>query len=90
MIKSRKKCRKSLTFNTFLIFHRYIVRERRFQHKAFLRVKNTTQDSIELIYELSRKVYQTSTKNNKTISERIYEIGEVDYVNIITQNDEIS
>ena len=61
-----------------------------FQHKAFLRVKNTTQDSIELIYELSRKVYQTSTKNNKTISERIYEIGEVDYVNIITQNDEIS
>lgn len=61
-----------------------------FQYKAFLRVKNTTQDSIELIYELSRKVYQTSTKNNKTISERIYEIGEVDYVNIITQNDEIS
>lgn len=61
-----------------------------FEHKAFLRVKNTTKDSIELIYELSRNVYQKSAKNNKTITQRIYEIGEVEYVNIITQNDEIS
>lgn len=61
-----------------------------FNQKAFMRVKNTTQENIEFIYELSRKIYQTSSKNNKTIIETVYEIGDIDYVNIVTQNDEIS
>lgn len=61
-----------------------------FNKKAFLRVKNTTKEDIELIYELSRKIYQDATKNNQSITEQIYKLGDVEYVNIITQSDEIS
>ena len=60
-----------------------------FSRKAALRVKNTTGSSVEFIYELSR---HTLDKGNKTkpITEALYEIGNVEYVNIVAQNDEIS
>lgn len=60
-----------------------------FSRKAALRVKNTTDSSVEFIYELSR---HTLDKGNKTkpITEALYEIGNVEYVNIVAQNDEIS
>lgn len=61
-----------------------------FQGKASLRVKNTTQDSIELIYEMTKKIYLLNGKNEKTITEALYEIERMEYVNIVTQNDEIS
>ncbi|HBT19694.1 MAG TPA: DUF4956 domain-containing protein [Clostridiaceae bacterium] len=61
-----------------------------FDKKAFLRVKNSTNDSIEFIFELSRSQYNRSSKNNKTITEKIYELGDIEYVNVITQSDEIS
>ena len=61
-----------------------------FDKKAFLRVKNSTNDSVEFIFELSRSQYNRSSKNNKTITEKIYELGDIEYVNVITQSDEIS
>ena len=61
-----------------------------FEAKAMLRVKNTTRDSIELIFEMPRKTYLISNKKEKSIAELLYELNEIEYVNIVTQNDEIS
>lgn len=61
-----------------------------FNAKAMIRVKNTSKDSIELIYELSRKVYRISNKKEKSITELMYELDSIEYVNIVTQSDEIS
>lgn len=62
-----------------------------FQAGAMLRVKNTTRDSIELIYEMPRKTYMHSNnKKEKSISELLYELETIEYVNIVSQNDEIS
>ena len=55
-----------------------------------LKVKNTTPDSVELIYELTRKTYMDSYKNEKDITDHLYSLGNVEYVNIVTQSDEIS
>ena len=61
-----------------------------FDRQAKLRVKNTTSDSVEFIYELTRKMYDNTLKKEKNITEVMYELGPVEYVNIVTQNDEIS
>lgn len=62
-----------------------------FSAGAMLRVKNTTRDSIELIYEMPRKSYTLSNnKKEKSISELLYELESMEYVNIVSQNDEIS
>ncbi len=61
-----------------------------FEHKANLRVKNTTDKTLELIYELPKKYYTKSFNKEKSITETIYELKNVEYVNIISQNDEIS
>lgn len=61
-----------------------------FNRKAILKVKNTTENSTELIYELSSKVYNSVNKREKDITELLYELGAVEYVNIVTQSDEIS
>lgn len=61
-----------------------------FNAKAMLRVKNSTRDSIELIFEMTRKAYRISNKKEKSIMELLYELETVEYVNVVTQNDEIS
>lgn len=61
-----------------------------FNKKALLRVKNTTKDSIEFIFELSRSTYNITYKKDENITQKLYKIGNVQYVNIVTQNDEIS
>ena len=61
-----------------------------FQSKAMLRVKNTSRESIELIFEMPKKVYLLSNKKEKSIVEILYELETIEYVNIVTQNDEIS
>ena len=61
-----------------------------FGGRASQRVKNTTQTSVELIYEMTRKAYLENQKQEKTITEALYEIEKMEYVNIVTQNDEIS
>lgn len=61
-----------------------------FAAKANLRVKNTTQESVELIYEMPKKVYNLVNKKEKSITEILYQIEQMEYVNVVTQNDEIS
>lgn len=62
-----------------------------FTRKANFRVKNTTENSVEFIYEISKRVLDRSGKGKeKSIIDAIYEIGNIEYCNIVMQNDEIS
>ncbi len=62
-----------------------------FSHKANLRVKNSTENSVEFIYEITAKMLESAEKKNSAVlSDEIYKVGEVEYVNIVMQNDEIS
>ena len=62
-----------------------------FGAKAVLRVKNSTTESIEFIYEITVKLLsQAERKNNIGICDEIYKIGNIEYVNTVMQNDEIS
>lgn len=45
---------------------------------------------IELIFEMPRKTYLLSNKKEKSIVEMLYELESIEYVNVVTQNDEIS
>lgn len=58
--------------------------------RALMKVKNTTQDSVELIYEMPRNVYQAGRKREQDITGRLYSLRDVEYVNIVTQSDEIT
>ncbi|MBO5198912.1 MAG: DUF4956 domain-containing protein [Lachnospiraceae bacterium] len=60
-----------------------------FERKANLRVKNTTETTVEFIYEISRKMLEDSAKHEKSITDALYEIGNMEYVNLVAQNDEI-
>ena len=62
-----------------------------FGAKAVLRVKNSTTESIEFIYEITAKMLTLAErKNNIGICDEIYKIGDIEYVNTVMQNDEIS
>ena len=62
-----------------------------FADKAVMRVKNSTADSIEFIYEITAKMLtKAEKKNNIGICDEIYKIGNIEYVNTVMQNDEIS
>ncbi|MEF2795145.1 MAG: DUF4956 domain-containing protein [Hydrogeniiclostridium sp.] len=66
-----------------------------YSRKANLRVKNTTETAVEFIYELSRRTAERAEKASKggarkSITDALYEIGSIEYCNIVTQNDEIS
>lgn len=58
--------------------------------RALMKVKNTTRDAVELIYEMPRSVYQAGRKKEQDIAGRLYGLKEVEYVNIVTQSDEIT
>jgi len=66
-----------------LIFHY-------FTRKASLRVKNTTEDSVEFIYELNKKLLEKRRGAGGHITDELYTIGNIDYFNIVAQNDDIS
>lgn len=62
-----------------------------FGAKAVLRVKNSTTESIEFIYEITAKMLTLAErKNNIGICDEIYKIGNIEYINTVMQNDEIS
>ncbi len=61
-----------------------------FKNKAVLKVKNTTTESVELIYEMTSKMYSENYKKELSVTETLYKIGGVDYINVVTQSDEIS
>lgn len=75
--RSNEKSAESIVFNHF-------------NRKALLKVKNTSSDSVEYIYELTRSAYKIDYKKQKNITQLLYELDGIDYVNIVTQNDEIS
>ena len=49
-----------------------------FGGKAVLRVENTTEESVELIYELTQNMLKKAEKNEPDISGSIYAIGNVE------------
>ena len=63
---------------------------RYFSHKALLKVKNTTADSVEFIYEMTRGAYRLSHKKEQSITQALYGLGDIEYVNVVTQSDEIN
>lgn len=61
-----------------------------FKRKAILRVRNTTDETVEFIYEVTSNLLKKVEKENINVSDSIYDLGGIDYVNIVMQNDEIS
>jgi len=61
-----------------------------FNMKPMLRVKNTTPGAVEFIFEMDRTTYDLTYKGEKSITQLLYEKDGMEYVNIVTQNDEIS
>lgn len=61
-----------------------------FSRKASLRVKNSTKDNIEYIYEISDRVLKQAEQKNPDIINSFYQLGDIEYVNIVLQNDEVS
>ena len=61
-----------------------------FSKKAIMRVKNTTSDNVELIYEITRTLFEKEQKKSQSITDKLYKLNDVNYVNMVVQNDEIS
>lgn len=61
-----------------------------FRAKAVIRVENTTQDTVELIYEITQKMLLKAEKHTPDIAAGVYALGNIEYVNIVMQNDEVS
>ena len=64
-----------------------------YNRKAILRSRNTTEESVEFIYELNGKYLnrpQSERAATKSITDSVYELGGVEYFNIVLQNDDIS
>jgi len=71
-----------------------------FEKAPQLKVHDTTELKSEFIYELTKEMIEKANKNeinkaikenreNKEITDYLYEVGNIDYVNIVMQNDEI-
>ena len=60
-----------------------------FAGKAQMRVNNTNETSVEFIYELTKKMLEKKKLQDKSITSAVYEIGNIEYCNIVMQNDEI-
>ena len=61
-----------------------------FDHKAILRVRNTDEEKTELIYELSNNLLKKGETKNGDITNALYALNGVEFVNIVMQNDDIS
>ena len=61
-----------------------------FDTKAILRVENTTEETVEFIYELTQKMLRKAEKKTPDITADIYGVGNIEYVNVVMQNDEVS
>ena len=72
-----------------------------FTKTSMLKAENTTDAKVELIYEMDRRAMAKYDAKERTLAvkeerkpqsfvEKVYQIGNVDYVNIVAQSDEIS
>ena len=80
IIRSKRKNLSAIHATVFTLFSR----------KAVMRVQNTTQETVELIYEISDAILRKAELGKHSVCEKIYEIGDIEYVNIVMQNDEIA
>lgn len=61
-----------------------------FDGRAVQRVKNTTSDSVEFIFEFTNKAFNRFQKRAEApITDTLYGLGGVEFVNVVVQNDEI-
>ncbi len=60
-----------------------------YARKATLRVKNTTEDRVEYIFEINKKTLEAANKPSRTITDAVYSLGNIEYFNIVSQNEEI-
>ncbi|MBU3114089.1 DUF4956 domain-containing protein [Clostridium lacusfryxellense] len=58
--------------------------------KARLRVKNTSAQTVEYIFELSQVMIKAANKNEEPISDILYKKEGISNVNMVCQNDEIN
>lgn len=72
-----------------------------FEKAPVIKVQNTTNEKVEFIYEIDhreldkadRKETQAAIaekRGKQSLTDKLYAIGEMDYVNIVVQSDEIS
>lgn len=72
-----------------------------FEKAPVMKVQNTTNEKVEFIYEIDhRELEKADQKEGKaailekrekrSLADQLYAIGEMDYVNIVVQSDEIS
>lgn len=61
-----------------------------FQKRSVLKSKNSSADSIEFIFEVPRKVYERQQNAETSLLDKLYDLGRVDYVNVVAQTDDIA
>lgn len=69
-----------------------------FKTPPIIKAQNTTETSVEFIYEVSRKMLDQAQKAQKpesdgskpSLNDRLYALGGVQYVNLVVQSDEIA
>lgn len=61
-----------------------------FKRKAILRVRNTDDENIEFIYEINQNLLRKVEEKGENLIDSIYNLGGVEYVNVVMQNDEVS
>ena len=61
-----------------------------FKRKAILRVRNTDEDNVEFIYEITARQLRRVEEQDGNLTDAIYKLGGIEYVNIVMQNDEVS
>lgn len=55
-----------------------------------IRVKNSTKENIEFIFELAKKAIEEAEKtNDESIMDMLYKLEDIKYVNLVCQNDEL-
>ena len=61
-----------------------------FKRKAILRVRNTDDENIEFIYEINQNLLRKVEEKGENLIDSVYDLGGVEYVNVVMQNDEVS
>ena len=72
-----------------------------FKKTPVLRAENTTAEKFEFIYEIDRRTLELFEKKEREEAvkigrspelfvDKLYALGELDYVNVVAQNDEIA
>lgn len=61
-----------------------------FGKKAILKVKNSTPDDVEFIYDIPKNLYEKQSGSENNLLDRIYALGKIECINIVEQTDDIA